>query len=204
MLQGKMRYRKHEREGFRTPSGKFEIASSVLEQFGYDPLPSFTEPLESPYSTPEIAERYPLIAIAGCKVQPFFHSEYRQLESQRRRNPDPVVQIHPQAAAALGIAEGDWVWIESPRARIRQRAALTPDIHPQVVSIQHAWWFPERPPPEYGWKESSANLLVDPDPADRIWGAESWKGFLCRVYKDDPTHSRTEDVPEPIRAHVRR
>ena len=34
--------------GFATPSGKFEIASSILAEHGYDPLPIYTEPLEGP------------------------------------------------------------------------------------------------------------------------------------------------------------
>jgi anaerobic selenocysteine-containing dehydrogenase len=188
LLQGEMRYRKHETEGFPTPAGKFEIASSILEAFGHDALPDFIEPPESPYSVPEIAEEYPLIAITGCKIEPFFHSEHRQLASQRRKNPDPLVDIHPATAAALGVADGDWVWIESRRGRVRQRARVTPDIDPRVVSLQHAWWFPEREAPEYGWKESSANLLLDPTPADSIWGSESRKGFLCKVYAEQRTH----------------
>ncbi len=183
MLKGEMRYRKYEAEGFATPSGKFEIASSILESQGFDPLPDYVEPPESPYSMPELANEYPLIGITGCKIEPFFHTEYRQLESQRKRNPDPLVEINPETAEQLGIEDGDWVWVESPRGKIRQRAKLAPGIHPRIVAIQHAWWFPEKEPPEYGWKESSANLLVDHRPADAVWGSESWKGFLCKVYK---------------------
>jgi len=182
ILKGEMQYRKYEANGFPTPSGKFEIASSILDSFGYDALPDYVEPPESPYSAPELAKEYPLIAITGCKVEPFFHTEYRQLKSQRKRHPDPLVEINPATAKELGIEDGDWVWVESPRARIRQRAKLSPDIHPRMVAIQHAWWFPEEEPPEYGWKRSSANLLLDHRPADPIWGSESWKGFLCKVY----------------------
>jgi len=184
LLRGEMRYRKHETEGFPTPSGKFEFASSTLEAMGCDPLPDYREPPESPVSTPDLYAQYPLIAITGAKIEPFFHSEYRQLPSQRRRNPDPLVDMHPEAAARLGIREGDWVRITSPRGSIRQKARLTEGIDPRVVSIQHAWWFPEREPPEYGWKESSASLLLDPRPADPIWGSEPWKCFLCRVSKE--------------------
>jgi anaerobic selenocysteine-containing dehydrogenase len=183
LLEGEMRYRKHETEGFPTPSGKFEIACSALESMGFDPIPDYLEPPESPYSTPELAEQYPLIAITGAKIEPLFHSELRQVATLRKKNPDPLVELSPETARELSIEEGDWVWIESPRARIRQRARLTPGIDPRVVAIQHAWWFPEREPPEYGWKESSASLLLDPRPADPIWGSEPWKGFLCKVYK---------------------
>lgn len=183
ILKGEMRYRKYEQEGFNTPSGKFEIYSSVLEEKGYDPLPSYLEPPESPYSTPEIANNYPLIAITGCKIQDFFHSELRQIESLRKKNPDPLLEINPETAEGLGIREGDWVWIESPRARIRQRAKLTSGMHPKVVHAQHGWWFPEKEPRDYGWKEYNANMLLAHEPNDPIMGSEPWKGFLCKVYK---------------------
>ena len=38
------KYRKYEREGFRTPTGKVELYSTLLEKHGYDPLPGFKEP----------------------------------------------------------------------------------------------------------------------------------------------------------------
>jgi anaerobic selenocysteine-containing dehydrogenase len=60
--------------------------------------------------------------MSGTKVTNFFHSELRQIDSLRRRNPDPLVEIHPETAASLGIAEGDWVWIESPIASVRAGA----------------------------------------------------------------------------------
>lgn len=184
VLQGRMRYRKYEQEGFATPSGKFELRSSVLESLGYDPLPGFVEPPESPYSTPELLERYPLIVMTGGRTMPYFHSEGRQIESLRKLLPDPLVEMHPDTAGSLGIAEGDWVTIESPRGRIRQRARLIEGIHPKVVHVQHGWWFPEKGPPEYGYRESNANMLTGGGMAcDPCTGSESWRSFLGRVYK---------------------
>lgn len=185
IITGKMRYRKYLTDGFATPSRKFELYSSVLKKRGQDPLPSYIEPPESPYSTPEMAREYPLIIITGCKVPNYFHSEYHQLKSLRRLHPEPIVEINAATASKLGIKEGDWVWIESPRARIRQKAHLTSGMHPQYVHSQHAWWFPEREPPEYGYKECNSNLLLDSRSCDPIIGAELWKGFLCKVYPCD-------------------
>jgi len=58
---------------FNTPSGKVELYSTKLEKLGYDPLPYFAEPGESPYSTPELAREYPLILTTGYR-QPFYDS----------------------------------------------------------------------------------------------------------------------------------
>jgi anaerobic selenocysteine-containing dehydrogenase len=183
IIQGDMRYRKYESEGFATPSGKFELFCSTLDSMGYDPLPYFVEPPESPYSTPELFKSYPLIITTGGRTQAFFHSEGRQVKSLRKLNPDPLVEIHPTTAKSLGIEEGDWVWIENSRGKVKQKARLTRGIHPGVVHAQYGWWFPEKDPPEYGFKESNVNLLTHGMPCDPHTGSESWRSFLCKVYR---------------------
>jgi anaerobic selenocysteine-containing dehydrogenase len=184
ILVGEMRYCKHETEGFHTPSGKFEICSSIMEHAGVSPLPVFREPPLSPISTPELAKAFPLILMSGTKVRNFFHSELRQLAPLRHGNPDPLVEIHPHTAAAQGISEGDWVWIESPVGRAKMRARLFDGIAPDVVDAQHAWWFPEEDPPEYGWKRSNVNLLYGDTEFDPENGSEPLKCYLCKIYKE--------------------
>ena len=46
--------KKYEQKGFATPSGKFELSSSILKNLGYDPWPFYEEPAESPVRTPEV------------------------------------------------------------------------------------------------------------------------------------------------------
>lgn len=183
IIKGEMRYRKYEEKGFATPSGKFELSCSALASMGYDPLPYFTEPPESPCSTPELFQSYPLIITTGARVQAFFHSEGRQIKSLRKLNPDPLVEIHPSTAKRLGIKNGDWVWIENARGKIKQKAKLTEGIHPGIIHAQHGWWFPEKEPPEYGFRESNVNLLTGDMPCDPHTGSESWRSFLCKVYR---------------------
>lgn len=183
ILTGKMRYRKYEHDGFDTPSGKVELRCSTLESMGYDPLPYYVEPPESPYSTPELFKEYPLIITTGRRIQEYFCSEGRQIESLRKLKPDPIVEIHPDTAAGLGIMSGDRVWIESPRGRIKQKALLTEGVHPGVVHAQHGWWFPEKGPPEYGFTESNVNVIAAGMPCDPHTGSESLRAFLCKVYK---------------------
>ncbi|GBD11273.1 Menaquinone reductase, molybdopterin-binding-like subunit [bacterium HR23] len=45
------------------------------------------------------------------------------------------VEIHPERAKELGIAEGDWVEVTSPRGSIRALAYLHPAIPPEVVAV---------------------------------------------------------------------
>ncbi|MCX8032263.1 MAG: molybdopterin-dependent oxidoreductase [Thermoleophilia bacterium] len=176
--------------GFATPSGKVELYSQILEQLGYDPLPYYEEPPESPISTPDIAKEYPYILITGGNFRPMFHSENRQLGiGTREQYPDPVMDIHPETARTLDIEEGDWVFVETRRGVIRQRAHLTDEIDPRVINVQSHWWFPELPPREPwlgGLWESNANVLTwadDPETFDPVTGGWPLRALLCKVYK---------------------
>jgi anaerobic selenocysteine-containing dehydrogenase len=175
-------------KGFATPTGKVELYSTILEKLGYDPLPHYEEPPESPVSTPELAREYPLILITGARFRYMFHSEYRQLASIRKITPNPIVEIHPDMARELGISDGDWVYVETPRGRVRQKAKLTRGIHPKVVSAQHGWWYPEEPgeePSLFGVFKSNINVCTDDDPdkSSPEFGAWPLSPLLCRVYK---------------------
>ena len=98
-------------------------------------------------------------------------------------NPDPIVQITPAAAAQRGIAEGDWVSIETTAGSIKMRASLYEGMADNVVCAQYGWWFPEEDAPEYGWKKSSINLLFGHMAYDPETGSESCKSWLCEVRK---------------------
>ena len=80
------------------------------------------------------------------RASPFyFNSEHRQLAKLRKAHPDPTAEIHPRTAAEHSIANGDWMWIETRRGRMQQRACVTEAIDPRVIAAQHGWWFPEEP-----------------------------------------------------------
>lgn len=170
--------------GFGTSSGKVELYSTLMENLGYDPLPNYQEPPESPYSAPELASRYPLILSTGGRVPYYFHSQYRQIHRLRSMQPNPLVQIHPQTAAQYGIKEGDWVWIETPRGRIKQVARFFEGMDERVINIQASWYFPELPAPDHGLWKSNANVLTDNGPPyDPAIGATSLRSLLCRIHK---------------------
>jgi len=181
-------YKKYERTGFATPTGKFELYSTIFEKLGYDPLPQYKESFENPVGTPEIAKEYPLMLITGGRFIPMFHSEHRQVDWMRLQHPDPLVQINPRTAEGLDIKDGDWVWIESRRGRVRMKAKLFDGIDPRVVHCEHGWWFPELPGEEpwlHGVWESNVNVLTDDDPdtCDEHAGGWPLKTALCKVYK---------------------
>jgi len=187
-LAGPKEFKRYETAGFGTPSGKIELYSKILEELGYDPLPRFYEPSLSPYSRPELAKEYPFILITGGRHQPFYHSEHRQNPSLRKMHPEPVFQIHPEAGRKLRIKEGDWAWIETPKGIITQRCKYLETMHPQVVHVQHGWWYPEEEGAEsslYGVWKSNCNVLIDDEPSlcNPISGGWPLRGLLCKVHK---------------------
>lgn len=186
-IRGEVKYQKYKEKGFSTPTGKFELYSTQLEKWGYDPLPRFREAPESPVSTPEVYNDYPYILITGRRLPGFFHTENRQVPWLRELHREPVVEVHPDTAKKEGIKEGDWVIIESPRGRVRQRAKLFAGMDPRIVSAEHAWWFPERTEPGHGWDESNINILTDNsyESCDPAMGATHVRTLLCRISAED-------------------
>jgi len=176
------KYRKYENGGFKTPTGKIELYSTRLAQMGYAPLPGYQEPPESPLSTPGVAADYPLVLTTGGRISFFFNSEHRQIDRLRRAHRDPIAEIHPETAARFGIVNGRWMWVETRRGRIRQKAKLTTGIDPRVIHVEHGWWFPEQGAPEYGVWSANANLLTDnAPPYDPAMGTYQLRALLCRV-----------------------
>jgi thiosulfate reductase/polysulfide reductase chain A len=100
------------------------------------------------------------------------------------------MQIHPQTAEEFSTLNDDWVWIETPRGRIKQKYRIFDGIDPRVVHAQHGWWFPEEDgaePSLHGVWKSNCNVLTDdePDSCNPISGGWPLRGLLCKIYKVD-------------------
>ncbi|HJF61904.1 MAG TPA: molybdopterin-dependent oxidoreductase [Gordonibacter urolithinfaciens] len=172
--------------GFNTPTGRIEFWCDALARFGYDPLPDYTEPAETPVSQPELAKEYPLILVTGHRLYAFFHSAWTNIPAQRELYPHPFVLIHPDDAAVQGIIEGDWVTVESPRGHIVSKAHVTHEILKGVLAAPRHGWRDECPElglPGYGWDKANPNVLVPSRPAEPRWGATAMRSTLCRVKK---------------------
>ncbi len=182
-LKGKMVYHKYKEKGFSTPTGKVELYSTVLEKWGFDPLPKYTELPESFVSKPDLAKRYPYILNAGLRTPTFFHSANRMIPWLREIRPDPIVEIHPDTAKKEGIEEDSWVFIESPRGKAKFKTKLNDGIDPRVVVAEHGWWYPEIKAPGHGWDISNINLLTDNshETMDPALGATNLRVCLCNI-----------------------
>ncbi len=172
------------RPAFGTPSGRIELYSSLLADWGQDPLPVF----ELPAMVSANAAAYPLTLTTGGRKIEGFHQGAQLMPWFRRKYPEPQLSMHPATAAGAGIADGDWAWVETPIGRVRQRARLTEDLSPQVVHADR-WWYPERgadAADPYGWRSTNINVCTDdaPDSCDPILGSWLLRGVPCRVVAD--------------------
>jgi anaerobic selenocysteine-containing dehydrogenase len=170
-------YYKYGRIGFATPSGLVELYSQTLAELGYEPMPTYVGPSENETDNPDIAEQFPLTLISGSGFMPFYHSEHRQIKQLRFLHHQPLVQINPVTAKESGIREGDWVWIETLRGKIKQIATLTEAVHPRTICVERGWWFPERKgeePELYGIWQSNANVLTSAEPGFCDPASGSW------------------------------
>jgi anaerobic selenocysteine-containing dehydrogenase len=162
-------YRKYEKDGFKTPSGKMEFTSLVLAEHGLEPLPIYREPALSPVSAPDLAEDFPLILTTGARLPFFIHSRTYRIPRLLNLQPDPTADIHPVDAVPRGLNHGDWALLSTRRGALRVRVNLSETVPPGVVNMYH------------GRAEADVNTLIDPDYRDPISGFPAFKSLLCEV-----------------------
>jgi anaerobic selenocysteine-containing dehydrogenase len=165
-------YRQYEKTGFNTPSGKVELYSSIQEKYNCDPIPTYTEPFESPVSTPQLAREYPLILTTGGRVPVFRHSENRQNPLLREICPRSEFRINPATASEYGIENGDRVVIETRVGATAGYALLTEGIDIGVVLATPGWA-----------GDDNINLVIPWGKYAQGMGTVPMRGLLCRIRK---------------------
>lgn len=176
---GKITLKGYETTGFATPSGKVELSSELLADWGFDPLPDWRE---APPADPE----RPLTLFMGVREDEFFQTGHRHIPALRARKPDPQLFITAKDAADKGLAEGDWAEVETHQGSCRLRVAIRDDMPEGVIRIPHGWWQPERPEGDGtlsgAWDMADAQLCPD-DPAhlDAEQGIPHLKGIACDI-----------------------
>ena len=195
-----------QRQGWNTTTHKQEIWSTVLEswlvngvgndgvapnvcyteeQFQADEVfPKYWPAPHGPESDPDLfTDDNSFLLTTGRRQGTFFHSEHRQLPWCRELWPVPRLEMNPEDAERLGLEQGDWVWIETDQAKIREVVDLYYGIEPGVVNAEHQWWYPELDQADHGFKLSGVNCLIDKHAQDRICGSSNLRAYGVKVYK---------------------
>ena len=119
--------------GFATANGKVQVSVPGLG------LPGYVPPYESRQSAPALAARYPL-AMISPPARHFLNSTFVNVKSLRSIEGEPLVELHPDDAAARGIADGTMVRVFNDRGSYLCKAAVGARARPGVVNGLGVWW----------------------------------------------------------------
>ena len=172
---------------FQTPTMRIEVYSEQMPSYGYDsPLPSYNEPFESPYSTPELYKEYDLCLTTGARDYAFYHSAWTNIAHQRILEPWPYIELNEEDARERQISEGEWLWVESLRGKIKAKARISKGVIKGAVSMcrpnyKHAC--KELNLPGFDWDQANPNVLTTAEGSDPGFGAAPMRSSLCKVSK---------------------
>lgn len=163
----KRRYKKYEKNGFPTATGKIELYPEQLENFGFDPSP-VRKNVERPV---EYGDKFPLILTTGGNLLCYTHWQFRYISKLRKISPEPTFEVHPTTANQYGISEGEMAEVRSPFGKIRLKACLTRKMLPDTIHISQ------------GWEEANVNELTGTENADPVSGFPNLKSIRCNIQK---------------------
>jgi assimilatory nitrate reductase catalytic subunit len=117
---------------------------------------------------------YPLVLTTGRVISHFLSgTQTRRIGPLVDQHPEPRAELHPRLAARLGIADGDWVAVESRRAACVLRAQVVTTIRPDTVFVPYHW---------PGEKSINRVTIAAQDPISKI---PEYKACAVRVRKAD-------------------
>lgn len=134
----------------------------------------------APYTPPaeDTDTEYPLMLTTGRVVSQFLSgTQTRRIGPLVDQYPEPLVEMHPQLAQTLGIANGDLTTVESRRGQITLPAMVVTTIRPDTVFVPYHW---------PGRKSANQLTISAQDPISKI---PEYKVCAVRVRKAGPNGS---------------
>jgi len=95
----------------------------------FDPLPFYYAPLEEQVTD---RTRFPLNAVTQ-RPMAMYHSWDSQNAWLRQIHTHNYLFVNPQVAQAAGIADGGWMWVESPWGKVRCLCRYSEAVEPGTV-----------------------------------------------------------------------
>ena len=187
----KPEFKKYEKRGFATPSGKVELYSSILKDLGFDPLPYHRE-------GPAISDDYPYRVFTGVREDSFFQTGQRNIKVLRDRSPSPKLFLHPEDAARENVQDHDWVRLETAHGAVTAKILVQESMKSGHIRVPHGWWYPELRSSEHlagAFISSDAVLCSDEEEfLDYEQGVPHFKGFPGRIVKIDTPQNLSEQT----------
>ncbi|MEG1878248.1 MAG: molybdopterin-dependent oxidoreductase [Pseudoflavonifractor sp.] len=160
----------HLKAGLRTPTGKIELSSALIEghpEWKLDPLPTYRAPMDDADETV-----YPFILTSGSRIPNAIHSRLHGVATARALRPNPTADMNAADCAALDLRDHDKIAISTLRGQIIVEVHPTESIPPRHVNFYH------------GYSEADANSLMDGDHLDPYSGFPAYRSTRCAVRKE--------------------
>jgi biotin/methionine sulfoxide reductase len=126
-----------------TPSGRIEIFSETVADFGYDDCPG--HPVFMP-STEQADGRHPLTLIANQpKTRLHSQLDFGACSQASKVAGREVVRLNPRDAQARGIGDGDVVRLFNDRGACLAGASLCDRVMPGVIQLSTGAWYDPLP-----------------------------------------------------------
>ena len=179
-------YKKHEQEGWPTPSGKQEFYSETMIEFGYPEhaIPHYT--VMSHVHPKELEGENEFCLLPNFRLPMHIHSRSanaKWLVEIAHRNP---IWLHPKDAKRLGVKEGGLIKVETEIGWFVDKVWVTEAIKPGIVGCSHhiGRW---RRKQDAGNRMMTNTVSIE-DRGDGKWRMRTVEGIVPFESKDPDTN----------------
>jgi assimilatory nitrate reductase catalytic subunit len=135
--------------------------------------------------TEDVDAEFPVILTTGRVVNMFLSgNQTRRIGPLVDQYPEPLLELHPELAKQHGIADGDWVTVESRRGSITIRCQIVTTIRPDTVFVPYHW---------AGAKSINLVTIASQDPISKI---PEYKVCAVRMRKTEKPKYATQLEPQ--------
>ena len=154
-----------------TPSGRIEFVSEAFSESGkegHEALPVYRD-----YREQLPMDEYPFVLTTGSRKPQLFHSRTYRMPWLANLEKFPLVEIHPEDAAALNMADDEEVILVTPVGKMELTLKTTASTLKGTVNVYH------------GAGQKDINLVLDDTYLDPVSGFPGFKSYCCRLEKKE-------------------
>ncbi len=156
---------------FKTPSGKIELVSSLLENAGFPSFPPYAPVLKPPVDSF-------WLSVGRCAVHTHVSTQNNLYLNELV--PENVLWLHTSAADRLGIKDNQLVKISSAEATSKIKAKVTDFIHPEMVFMLHGFGKQVKAQSR-SYQKGAADGILQANLSDQIGGSPAFDQNLVEV-----------------------
>lgn len=154
--------------GFATPTGKFELRSTVIERYrgehALDAIPTWSDPCDD-----QDPEEFPFVLTSGNRIPNALHSRLHDVPSLRAMRQEPIADLAVEDAQRLGLERGDTIEIYNSYGAIQMKVEPNGRLLPGCVNIVH------------GYREADGNVLIPISACDPYSGFPNFGTTRCNI-----------------------